>query len=44
MVKAVTVIPMHYFDTPVERVLAAAAAAQSTSVRVLEVGESLTLD
>jgi L-ascorbate metabolism protein UlaG (beta-lactamase superfamily) len=44
MVKAVTVIPMHYFDTPVERVLAAAAAAQSTNVRVLEVGESLALD
>lgn len=43
-VKAKVVIPMHFFDTPVERVLAAAAAAHSTSVHVLEVGESLTLD
>jgi L-ascorbate metabolism protein UlaG (beta-lactamase superfamily) len=43
-VKAKVVIPMHFFDTPVERVLSAATAAQSTSVRVLEVGESLTLD
>ena len=43
-VQAGIVIPMHFFDTPVEQVFAAATAAQSTNVHVLEVGESLTLD
>jgi len=43
-VKAGMVVPMHFFDTPVERVLAAAKAVQNDRVHVLEVGESLTLD
>jgi L-ascorbate metabolism protein UlaG (beta-lactamase superfamily) len=43
-VRARMVIPMHFFDTPVERVLAAAAAAQFANVQVLEVGEEVTLD
>ncbi len=43
-VKARQVIPMHYFDTPVSSVLAAATATQSSGVHVLEVGETMTLD
>lgn len=43
-VEAGIVIPMHFFDTPLEQVLAAATAAPDISVHVLEVGETLTLD
>jgi L-ascorbate metabolism protein UlaG (beta-lactamase superfamily) len=37
-------VPMHFFDTPVARVLAAATAAQGVALRMLDVGESLRLD
>jgi len=43
-VKARMVIPMHYFDTAIGDVLSAATAAQYSSVNVLQVGETLTLD
>lgn len=42
-VGARTVIPMHYFDTPVGDVLSAATASQRSGVHVLEVGETFTL-
>jgi len=44
MVQAARVIPMHFFDTPVERILAAAGAMPDLNVQVLDVGETLTLD
>lgn len=44
MVQAARVIPMHFFDTPVERVLAAAGAVPDLKVQVLEVGETLSLE
>jgi hypothetical protein len=37
-------VPMHFFDTPVARVLAAATGAQGIALRMLDAGESLTLD
>lgn len=41
-VRAGTAVPMHYFETPVERVLAAAKAQDGINVQVLEVGEQWT--
>lgn len=44
MAGAATVIPMHFFDTPVERVYGAATATPELQLHLLEVGETLTLD
>ncbi len=38
-IKAGTTVPMHYFETPVERVLAAAKAHPGTNIQILEIGE-----
>ncbi|MBN1152300.1 MAG: MBL fold metallo-hydrolase [Dehalococcoidia bacterium] len=42
-VKARIVIPMHFFDTPVGGVLTGASAVQNSTIRVLEVGETLSM-
>lgn len=44
MVNAGTMIPMHFFETSVERVLGAAQAAPEVNVHVLTVGETWILD
>lgn len=41
-VRAGTTVPMHYFETPVERVLAAAKAHTGINVQILEIGEQWT--
>ncbi len=38
-VKATTVVPMHFFETPLERVLAAATAYPGINVQALDIGE-----